>query len=134
MSNIHPIALTCVALLGLLLFTLGMAVSGARGKTNILMGTAPDADAFLSRLVRAHGNTAEYAPFLAVLFLVLGSRNPSESVNWLIVGATAARFVFVVGMLTAKTLSRPSPLRFIGAAGTYFTGITLSILLLTGAN
>ena len=133
MSTIHPVALSCIGMLGLLLFGLGLMVSGMRGKSNILMGGPSNVDAFLNRLIRAHGNTAEYAPFLAVLYWIHGARNPSDWVLGLIIAATVSRIVFVLGMLTAKTLLRPSPLRFIGASGTYFTGISLSILLLTGS-
>jgi uncharacterized membrane protein YecN with MAPEG domain len=42
-------------------------------------------------MVRAHGNTAEYAPMLAVLFLFLGSRDPAARVLWTIAIATLSR-------------------------------------------
>lgn len=129
---IHPTTLMCTAMLGVLLFGLGVAVSGARGKSNILIGTAPGPDHVLNRLVRAHGNTAEHAPFLALLFLAHGARQPSALVLGLVMAATAARLVFVLGLLTAGTLQRPSPLRFVGALGTYVTGIWLAVLLATG--
>ncbi|BAL96415.1 MAPEG family protein [Rubrivivax gelatinosus] len=132
-AELHPVALVCTALLGLLLFGLGLAVSGARGRSRRLIGVDDDPDSLLNRLVRAHGNTAEYAPFLGLLFLLLGSRSPSGLVLGLIVAATAARLLLALGLLTARTLSRPSALRFVGAAGTYVTGAWLSLLLLTGA-
>lgn len=127
--SIHPLALLCTATLGVLLFGLGLAVSGARGKFNVLIGATPDPDSWLNRLVRAHGNTAEYAPFLALLFVVLGSRQPSSLALALMVVATVARILFVVGLLSAKTVTRPSPLRFVGAATTYFVGAWLAVLL-----
>lgn len=133
LAELHPVALVCTALLGLLLFGLGLAVSGARGRSRRLIGVDDDPDNLLNRLVRAHGNTAEYAPFLGLLFLLLGSRSPSGLVLGLIVAATAARLLLALGLLTARTLSRPSALRFVGAAGTYVTGAWLSLLLLTGA-
>ena len=133
MPDIHPTALLCIATLGLLLFALGLAVSGARAKSRVLIGVTPDADHLLNRLVRAHGNTAEYAPFLALLFLVHGARHPGPLVVGFIVAATLSRIVFVVGLLTARSLSRPSPLRFLGAAGTYGCGIWLALRLITGA-
>jgi len=132
MFGMHPIALVCTGLLGLLLFVLGMAVSGARAKFNILIGVTPEPDSMLNRLVRAHGNTAEHAPFLAILFMLLGVRQPSSLVVGLIIAATLARWVFVVGLLSAKTLTRPSSLRFLGALTTYVCGAWMSIILLTG--
>ncbi len=133
MPVVHPIALLCTGVLAVLLFGLGFTVSGARGRFKLLIGVTPDPDALLNRLVRAHGNTAEYAPFLAVLFLALGARQPSQFTLWLIGLATVARVLFVIGMLSARTLSRPSPLRFVGAAGTYVLGVWLAVLLAFGA-
>lgn len=62
-------ALVCTAALGLLLFALGLAVSILRSRVGVLSGYAPEPEQLLTKLVRAHGNTAEYAPFFAVLFL-----------------------------------------------------------------
>lgn len=132
-ADLHPIALGCTALLGLLLFGLGLAVSGARGRSRRLIGVDDDPDSRLNRLVRAHGNTAEYAPFLGLLFVLHGARSPSSLVLGLIVAATATRVLLAIGLLTARTLSRPSALRFVGAAGTYVTGAWLSVLVVTGA-
>lgn len=131
MSTIHPFALTCIGFLGLLLFGLGFAVSGYRGKFNVLIGVTDDPDHTLNRLVRAHGNTAEYVPFLALLFLLVGSRSPQALALSLIGAATACRFAIVVGLLTAKRLAHPSVLRFLGATGTYVTGIWLSLVVVT---
>ena len=130
--SIHPTTLLCTAVLGVLLFGLGIAVSGVRGKSNILIGTAPDPDHLLNRLVRAHGNTAEHAPFLALLFLAHGARQPSTLVLGLVLAATAARVVFVAGLLSARTLHKPSPLRFVGALFTYISGVMLAVLLAAG--
>ena len=56
-------AIVSTALLGLLLFLLGLSVSAARGGE--AAGAYPDdpADPFFKR-IRAHGNTAEYAPMM----------------------------------------------------------------------
>ncbi|WP_374315664.1 MAPEG family protein [Aquabacterium sp.] len=127
--TLHPVALACVAILSLLIFGLGLAVSVARGKAKVLIGVTGDPNAMLNRLVRAHGNTTEYAPFLAILFLVHGALNPSLLILSLMVIGTAARAVFALGLVTAGSLSRPAPLRFVGALGTYVVGIWLSVLL-----
>lgn len=130
MPAVNPIALLCVGILGVLLFGLGLAVSGARGKFNVGIGVTSDPEHILNRLVRAHGNTSEYAPFLALLFVLHGMYQPSNLVVGLMVAATVARVIFVVGLLTAATLARPNIFRFIGAVGTYVTGLWLACLLL----
>lgn len=129
----HPVALVCTAVLGLLLFGLGFAVSLLRGKFDILIGHPDDPKHMMHRVVRAHGNTAEYAPFLAALFLYLGARQPSAWVIWVIALTTVARVLVVIGLFTSGTLARPHPVRFIGAVGTYLGGIALTVGLLAGA-
>lgn len=123
-------ALTCIALLGFLLFGLGFAVSLKRGGTNTLIGNAPDPADPLHKLVRAHGNTAEFAPLLAVLMLAVALNDPAPWTLWCMGIATAARYLLALGLLVSPTLVKPHPLRFIGAATTYLTGIALSAALL----
>lgn len=119
-------SLTCVALLGALLFGLGLAVSLTRAKTSCLIGHPAGREDFLHKLVRAHGNTAEYVPLLAVLMLALGSRPAVGWVDGVIVGTTVARFAIVVGLLAFRDLGKPNPVRFLGALGTYLGGLALS--------
>jgi uncharacterized membrane protein YecN with MAPEG domain len=126
----HPVALICTAILGLLLFGLGLAVSVQRFREKRGMGASDDPKNRLNKLVRAHANTAEFAPFLAVLFLFLGSRDPSPLALGLIVAATVCRILLVLGLVATRSLARPNPLRFTGALGTYLTGAALSVLLL----
>ncbi|CAN0646157.1 hypothetical protein BCEP27_60340 [Burkholderia cepacia] len=56
---IHPVALVCTAILGLLLFGLGFVVSVTRFRCTIGSGCASDPTNGLHKIVRAHGNTAE---------------------------------------------------------------------------
>ena len=58
-------AIVCTALLGLLCFILGMNVS--RGRGSGAAGDYPNdlADPFLKR-IRAHANTAEFAPMTVI--------------------------------------------------------------------
>ncbi len=128
----NVLALVCSAILGLLLFGLGLTVSVLRGKFAIHIGYPDDPKHMMHRVVRAHGNTTEYAPFLAVLFLYLGARQPAAWVLWTIGLTTAARILIVIGLLGSGTLARPHPIRFIGALGTYLGGIALTAALLTG--
>ena len=125
-----PTALICIALLGFLLFGLGIAVSRKRGSTNTIAGHSTDPADPLYKLVRAHGNTAEYAPLLAVLMLALALNDPAAWLLWCMGLATAARYLIVIGMLASMTLAKPHPLRFVGALTTYLAGIALSVGLL----
>ena len=123
-------AVICTGLLGLLLFGLGLGVSLTRGSSNKNFGYNPDPTDRLYKMVRAHGNTTEYAPMLAVLILFLGSRDPATWVLWVIGIATISRYLIAVGLLVSPTLDKPHPLRFAGALGTYLTGIILSVVAL----
>lgn len=126
----HPIALACIAALGLLLFGLGLAISGERFRTRTLDGHGADPGCRLHRLVVAHANTAEFAPFLAVLYLYLGSHAPGTATVTLIVAATLCRFLLVLGLLAVGRLDQPNPLRFTGALGTYLLGAALCVVAL----
>lgn len=129
----HPVAASCSAILALLLFGLGLLVSLSRGKYNVLIGHPGDPTHFMQKLVRAHGNTAEFAPFLAILFLYFGSQQPSGWMVWFMIIGTAARILIVIGLLTCKSLERPHPVRFLGALGTYVAGLVLAGEMLRGA-
>jgi uncharacterized protein len=125
-------ALACTAALGLLLFALGLTVSIQRSRVGVLSDYAPAPEQLLTRLVRAHGNTAEYAPFFAALFLYLGSQHPPHWQLWCMVGATACRLLLVVGLLAWPSMLKPNSARAIGALGTYAFGLGLCVALLSG--
>jgi hypothetical protein len=131
--SMNTTALLCTAVLGLLLFSLGLAISGLRFRSGTLSGHAASPDDLLAKLVRAHGNTAEYVPLLAVLFLYLGAHHPAQWQVWSMVGATASRVLLAVGLLAWPTMARPNPARFAGAIGTYLFGAALCVALLNGA-
>ena len=121
------IAIICTVLLGLLLFGLGLGVSLTRGSTKTNFGYTPDPTDRLYKMIRAHGNTTEYAPMLAVLMLLVGSRNPSLWMLWVMGIATVSRYLLVAGLLLSPTLDKPHPLRFAGALGTYLCGVALCV-------
>ena len=123
-------SLVCVALLGLLLFALGFAVSMTRGRTSTNIGSSGDPADLLHKMVRAHGNASEYVAMLAVLIMVVGMREPSAWANWSMIGATVSRYLHAVGMIVSPTLDKPQPLRFAGALGTYVFGMALCVALL----
>src|SRR6266849_9346079 len=115
------VAVVCIAELGLLVFGLGLGVSLLRGSTGTNIGYKPDPTDRLYKMVRAHANAAEYGPMLAVLMLVLGSRQPGSWMLVTFVIATLCRYLHAAGMIMSSSLERPQPLRFIGALGTYVT-------------
>jgi uncharacterized protein len=119
-------AIVCTALLGLLLFVLGLAVSMLRTKMGVLIGHPVSETDLLHRMVRAHGNTAEYAAMLGVLFLWHGAHSPPLWILIAIIATTVSRYLLVLGLLLGPTLSRANPLRFVGAVGTYVGGLTLT--------
>jgi uncharacterized membrane protein YecN with MAPEG domain len=127
------IAVACTALLGLLLFGLGLHVSLMRGRMKRSVGCDTSPTDPLHRAIRAHGNTAEYAPFFAVLFLWFAVHPASIFVNAFIVIATVARFLLVAGLLLGPSLDRPNAMRFLGALFTYVSGIVLAVTLLMRA-
>lgn len=131
--NMHVITF-CIGLLGLLVFGLGLAVSMTRGSSRTNFGYTPDPTDRLYKLVRAHGNAAEYAAMLAVLMLFLAGRAPGPFITWTCVAATIARYLHAAGMILSPTLDRPYPLRFVGALVTYVAGLVLAVaVVLAGA-
>jgi uncharacterized protein len=132
MPHMHPVALYCTAALGALLFLLGLAVSIFRFRTATGAGPAAERNSMLNKLIRAHANTAEFAPFLAVIFLYFGWRGPSELVVNLIIAATVCRFLLVIGLVAWPSMGRPNPARFAGALGTYLAGAALCVAMVAG--
>ncbi|MBI1816163.1 MAG: MAPEG family protein [Deltaproteobacteria bacterium] len=124
------VAIVCTALLGLLVFALGFAVSATRGSTGTNFGYKPDPADRLYKLVRAHGNATEYCPMMAILILLIGAHQPSTWMIWTFVAATALRYCHAAGMILSPTLDKPYPLRFVGALGTYLAGFALVVAAL----
>ena len=119
----------CIGLLSVLSLLLGVLVTIGRGKFNVLIGHSNDPEDTLHKWIRAHSNTAEYAPLLMVLIYLLSLYPVSNWVWWFVILATACRFLFVAGILIPKTMAKPNLMRFIGAVGTYVFGIGLCIAL-----
>ena len=123
------VAVICTALLGLLLFGLGFYVSLQRRENRRSIGYDPSPADPLHRAVRAHANTAEYAPFFAVLFLWYATKPAPTWILATIVLATVARFAIAEALL-AGPMNRPNPARLFGALFTYLTGLALAVGLL----
>jgi uncharacterized membrane protein YecN with MAPEG domain len=124
------VAVVCAALLGVLLFALGLGVSLTRQRTNTIYGASTDPADPLYKMTRAHGNTAEYAPMLAVLMLIVGANQPPMWALWTMGLAVASRYALAIGILICPTMEQPHPLRAIGATGTYATGLALCVAAL----
>lgn len=127
------IPLICISLLAFLGIGLGFAVSLTRAKTDVLFGSSTDPEDILYKMVRAHGNTMEYVPILALLIYILSQFPQSTWVLWCMVLVTFARYAIVVGIIFPKTLAKPNPMRFIGSLGTYLAGFGLCIALILRA-
>lgn len=124
------VALACIAALGLLVFGLGLRVSLTRQSTKIGIGfPADDPTHPLTKIVRAHGNAAEYAPLFAVMMLAIASRGASTWMVWLFVAVTLARYLHAAGMLLSPTLNEPHPLRYAGSLVTYVGGLLMVVAL-----
>lgn len=124
--------LICISLLAFLCLGLGFAVSLTRAKTETIYGSDTDPESILYKMVRAHGNTIEYVPILALLIFILGQQQTSW-VFWCMGLATFFRYLLVVGIVIPKTMAKPNPMRFIGALGTYLSGFGLCTALLLQA-
>ena len=124
------VAVACTAALGLLLFGLGGYVSVLRQSLGRLIGHDASSVDPMHRAVRAHANTAEYAPFLAVLFLWHGAHQPPAWIIATILVATFARFLLVAGLLWGASLNKANPARFLGALVTYLCGAALALAIL----
>lgn len=129
----EPVALGCIGILAALLFGLGLAVSVQRFRTGTLGPITSEQDSRLQRLIRAHGNTAEHAPMLAILMGVLGSAPMSSWVNVCVVAATLSRIALVIGLICAARLDHFNAFRFVGALGTYCFGAALAAALVLRA-
>ena len=101
------VGIICTALLGLLLFGLGLYVSILRGRTRRSIGCDTNPTDPLHRAVRAHGNTAEYAPFLGLLFLWFAMHPaPSWVAGAIVIAMSGARAMH--GSARASRSSAPA--------------------------
>ncbi|MEL6790946.1 MAG: MAPEG family protein [Pseudomonadota bacterium] len=126
------ISLLCVGLLGVLIFLLGFNVSRERGA---VIKTQHEAEADpasgLRKAMRAHGNSTEYVPMLALMILALGLRLPIMPI-WIgaiMVAAVACRYLHAAGVLFGSSVYEGNALKFVGALGTYVTGFVMALIL-----
>ncbi len=122
-------AIVCCVLLAILYFALSLTVSLTRAKQERGFGYDQDSSAWLSKVVRAHGNASEYIPLFILLIFVAGNEGAAPWGNWAYIAATASRYLHAAGMLSSSDLNKPNPLRFIGSLGTYLSGFALCVLI-----
>ncbi len=131
------IALLSVGLLGLLVFLLGANVSRERRSVAVTQHEAEaDPKSALRKAIRAHGNCIEYVPMLSLMIIAIGLAIPVLLSWWiaaLMLAAVASRYIHAAGILTGGSVYEANTLKRIGAAGTYLTGLVLSIILVTRA-
>ena len=120
------VAVTCVAVLGMMLFVLGLRVSVLRGRFRTAYGSPDDPADPLFRAVRAHGNAAEYIPMLAVLMLLVAVQSSSWWTQALCLAAVGVRVLHAAAISRTPRRSTPAADRLIGAIGTYAVGIALA--------
>jgi len=119
----------CVGLLGLLVVVGGFYVSICRARAKIVQGYPDDPAHPLHKAVRAHGNTIEYAPMIAVMIAMLSQGRPPIWVVFCMIGATLGRWLIFFGLAGCHSLARPNPIRAIGALMTYVFGALLALYL-----
>ena len=124
------IAYLCIVLLGFLMMGLSFYVSFMRGKTGKISGTTEDPECPLYQAQRAHGNTTENAPMLAVMMLVLAQTPQPTWVTATIITATIFRFILVAGLIFPATMAKPNALRFVGGLGSILSAIVLAVATL----
>jgi uncharacterized membrane protein YecN with MAPEG domain len=125
MSNITVIS---IALLGILVFVLGANVTrhrAIRGATGNQQPSDPADRMYIAQ--RAHGNASEYVPTLIALLIVCSVLTDGWWLDALSIAAVALRGLHAVGMLTSTTLAKRSPVKELGAMGTYAVGIALGV-------
>ena len=131
------VALLCVGLLGLLVFLLGANVSRERRSVAPTQHEAEaNPESALRKAIRAHGNCIEYVPMLSLMILAIGLAIPMLMSWWIVAlmfAAVASRYVHALGILTGGSIYTANALKMIGAAGTYITGLALSLILVVRA-
>jgi uncharacterized membrane protein YecN with MAPEG domain len=127
------IYLICISMLALLCLGLGFNVAITRARLGVLYGCEVDPESRLYKAQRAHGNTIEYAPILAVLILALGQSTQPSWVIYSMVAVTFFRYLFVLGILLPATMDKVNPMRLVGSLGSFLSGFALIAALLIQA-
>ncbi len=122
-----PITTFYASLLALLYIGLSNAVALTRIRLRVGIGDGENR--LLARLIRVHGNFAEYVPFGVILLLLLESNGySSHALHGYGVALVAARISHAVGLGRRAGASVP---RFLGITATFvLIGVAACLLLL----
>jgi uncharacterized protein len=122
------VSLVCIGILGFLLWFLSNKVSYAR--MQLAKNKTEENERTLFNAIRAHSNTSENVPMIAVLFFIIRSITPKLNIYLQVVMilVTISRFLLAYGLTLNAT--KPSTPRFIGAVITILGGTLLSIYVI----
>jgi uncharacterized membrane protein YecN with MAPEG domain len=120
MAVLPGVTLLYGSLAALLLAALGLNVSRARGPKKAGITTAPDAE--LLRVIRAHGNSAEWTPMLILMLLILELCGTDHAkLHALGAAIVLARLLHAAGVLLKN------PVSVVGATLTYLLALAMPI-------
>jgi len=120
----HITAATAIVL-AVLQMLLMLYTANGRGKYKAGLGDGGSPQ--LLRRIRIHGNLAENAPlFLILLWLTEASGQWTALVPWFAVAFVVFRLSHALGLAIS---SGPTPFRFVGVLGTFFSILGLAVLL-----
>ena len=122
------IAVISVAVMAIMLFMLGYLVSTRRMGEETITGMSDDPTNALRKAVRAHGNSAEWVPILAILMLYLAANDPALWVEIVIGIVALGRVAAAIGFLICETLAKTHPLKVFGALTTYIGGTIMAVM------
>lgn len=123
------ISIISISLLFILCIALAFNTSLSRSITGNYSGMESDENNLLYRSQRAHLNSVEYAPLLAMIFYILDQQIQSNWVLIAIISVTILRYIHAVGILFPRILGKATPLKFIGALGTYILSLLLILTI-----
>jgi len=119
---------TTASVLTLLYVAMSVCVIRQRWKARAAFGAGQDPASPLSRMIRVHGNFAEYAPLFLILLAAAELNQLAPLLLKLSAGAFAVgRVSHWIGMFAPKT---PNPYRGLGMALTFIPLVTLALALL----
>jgi uncharacterized membrane protein YecN with MAPEG domain len=117
------------ALLALLYIGLTIWVVAGRARYRVHHGDGGTAE--LNRRIRAHGNFAEYVPFILLLAALLEGQGGSPILlHGMLASLLLARLIHPVGMTAPEASMRQYGLRGVGAMITWLVLITAAVALL----
>lgn len=123
----NSLIIYCSAFLLTMTLILGVMVSIVRTKLKVLYAFPNEPDQILYKLVRAHGNSAEYVPVVCLVFYLVNLVGITSVDELMILMLTASRFLIIMGICIPKTMAKPNWARTLGSFGTNFCALYLIV-------